>query len=135
MATTKKDEGKNTALVTGRSAAGNPNLDRVVDAIMEGYKPNRAGKSVRQLRIDHTAMKPLEKPIYGIRKMEGADDEIRLLWRAGWYLSAEENYVVEQILADPEQLKVNEQIWAAMEQQGIPVEKEAAEVSDAKVVQ
>lgn len=134
MADKKKSESRDTALVTGRAAAGNPNLDRVVDAVMAGYKPNRAGKSVRQLRIDHTAMKPLEKPIYGIREVEGGDDEIRLLYRAGWYLSAEENYIVENMMKNDKVREVNERIWAAMEAQDIQVEKEAAEVGDAKVV-
>jgi hypothetical protein len=126
--------GRDSALVTGKSAANNPNLDRVLQAIADGYKPNRLGKSARQLRIDHTAMIPLEKPIFAVRTHENGSKEIRQLFRAGWYLSPEENYIAEQILNDPENRKLNDEIYAKMEEAGLTVEKEAAELTDAKVV-
>jgi hypothetical protein len=135
MATNKEvKQGKDSALITGKSAANNPNLDRVIQAITDGYKPNRLGKSARQLRIDHTAMIPLDKPVFAVRTHPNGNKEVRQLYRAGWYLSPEENYIVQQILSDPENQKLNDEIHAKMEEAGLPVEKEAAELTDAKVV-
>ena len=128
------DARNDSALITGKSAANNPNLDRVLKAVTDGYKPNRLGKSLRQLRIDHTAMIPLEKPVFAVRTDAQGNKTIRQLFYAGWYLSPEENYIAQQILEDPENKKVNEQIWAQMEDAGLTVEKEAAEQTDAKVV-
>ena len=132
--TNKPNDRKDSALITGKSAANNPNLDRVLKALEEGYSPNRFGKSTRQLRIDHTAMIPLDRPVFGVRTDGQGNKTVRLLFRAGWYLSPEENFVAKQLLEDEETREVNEQIWAKMEKEGYTVEKEAAEQVDAKVV-
>lgn len=138
MANENKDK-TTSALVTGKHVANNPNLQKVLQNVVDGYKPHRIGKSNRQIRIDHTAMIENDKPIYGYKTVHNestnTDEQIpRLLYRAGWYLSPEENAIKEGILADEANKKLNETIWKQMEQAGMTVEKSPAEVGDAKVV-
>jgi hypothetical protein len=135
MAKSTKDS---SAVITGKGAANNPHLQNVLDSISAGYKPNRIGKSNRQIRIDHTAMFENDKDVYGIRSVEQNGETLsvpQLLFRKGWYLSAEEKHMRDALLTEGSPtLEINEQIWAQMEDAGLEVTKKPAEVSDAKVV-
>lgn len=134
MAKEKKKVDKDSALVTGRSVSNNANLDNVVASIAAGYKPNRQGKSTRQIRIDHTAMIENTKDVWAYRSVDGGAKVPRLVFRAGWYISPEEAYIREQILADTDNKKLNDHIQKEMEAAGLVTEKRPAEIEDAKVV-
>jgi hypothetical protein len=135
MADKKKEE---TAVVTGSGAANNPHLQSVLSSIEAGYKPNRIGKSNRQIRIDHTAMFPNDRDVYGMKTVvqNGAEVQVPvLLFRKGWYLSVEEKHMRDTLLEKgTDTLKMNKQVWQAMEDAGMEVVKKPAEISDSKVV-
>lgn len=132
----KKNADK-SAVVAGSTAANNKHLNTVIEAVRAGYTPHRIGKSNRQLRIDHTAMIPNRRPVYGLKKIQQGEDVVvvpQLLFRAGWYLSAEEAALRDSMLKDPDVAKYNDKVYAAMEEAGMVVEKDPQELPDAKVI-
>lgn len=122
------------ALITERGVRGNANLDKIASDLVANYKPKRHHGSMREFRVDHTAMIPNDKPIYVFQSDEKGERFPQMLFAAGWYLSLEENHVKEEALKDPEVLELNEKIWAAMEAKGMPVEKQAGVAGEVKVV-
>src|SRR5688572_4404741 len=99
----KKKTEIDSALVTETGAANNPNLNRVKEAILKGYKPNRIGKSntILNLRQHRTAMFENEQDVWAWKTDETTGAKTpRLLFRAGWWLSAEEQGIVNALLED-----------------------------------
>lgn len=134
----KKSSKITSAVVAEPHAQNNASLGKVIDALKAGYRTNRMSKanSTIDLRRNRVAMIPNDKPIYAHKK-DGAGNIIgtKLLYRAGWYLSVEDNAFKETLLADPENRELNETIWAAMEEQGVEVEKSVGgSNSESKVV-
>jgi hypothetical protein len=128
-----------TALVAEKKASNNDSLDQVVKDLVKSYRPNRPNTSMRDMRIEHTAMIPNDKDIYAYKKVDPDDEfderkEHFLLFRAGWYLSLEENHLKEKILADPVTAKLNEAIWAAMKNAGMNPVKKSGAPSEVKVI-
>jgi hypothetical protein len=119
-----------TALVAEKKASNNDSLDTVVSDLIRTYVPNRPNASMRDMRIEHTAMIPNDKDIYAY----DSEGQYFVLFRAGWYLSLEENHIKEKILADPEAAKLNEAIWASMKNAGINPVKKSGAPSEVKVI-
>lgn len=132
-----------SALVTEEGVSGNPDLRVMKKALSDGYKANRSTTSrYTTVREYQTAMIENTKPIFALstQKIKDANGEIvdhqilKLLFGAGWYLSIEEEFVRDTILADPKLLAMNEEIWASMEQSGQKVDKAPAVAQSVRVV-
>lgn len=130
IATDKKTE---SAVIAEENAQNNPHFKKIVENLQQGYKPHRMGKANSAIRINNTAMIHNPKPIWGYSNREG-DIAPRLLFRAGWYLSIEEDAMVKALLNDPKTKELNEQMWASMEKAGMTVEKTPPSQKDVKVV-
>lgn len=129
----KKEKDKSgSALVTEVGAQGNPNLEKMKTALSNGYKANRLSRANHNLNIrEHrTAMIENKKPIFAFK----SNGQVKQLFRAGWYVSVEENAMIEEILANEKTRKLNEEIWAHMEANGQDVEKAVGSASDVRVV-
>lgn len=128
----KEKDRKDSALVTEVGAQGNPHLEKMKQALLAGHKAHRLSKANHNLNLrEHrTAMIENKKPIYATDK----NGNVKQLFRAGWYISVEEQAMVDEILANPTTKKLNEDIWAHMEAGGLEVEKAAGSVSDVRVV-
>jgi hypothetical protein len=134
----KKNDEK-SAVVSGKGALNNPHLSSVVDQITKGFKPNRIGRSNRQIRIDNTAMIENTVPVWGFKQVTDDKGEVvrevpQLLFRAGWYLSPTENFVKEELMKDPRTKELNDAIKAKMEEQGVQYEKQPAQQEGEKVI-
>lgn len=132
---TKKSEKSVSAVITEKNASNNPHLDRVVNAVTDGYRATRRVGQTLSLRKHRTAMIPNEKPIWVLVK--GADGKVvgsKLLFGAGWYLSAEEQVMKEELMKDEESRSFNERMWSAMEAQGIDPEKVPGSPHEVRVV-
>lgn len=125
-----------SALITEANAQNNPHLGKILNALQEGYKPNRVGKSMHQIRIDHTAAIPNPTDVWAWRKdpITGKNVEPRLLYRAGWYLSLEDKYVIDQLMEDDDNRRLNKEIQAHREANGLAIEKPSASQKEVKVV-
>lgn len=110
-----------SALVTESDAQDNPHLQKVINALKEGYNAHRVGKSnsVLNLKKHRVAMVPNERSVW----VFGKDNGVREMFRAGWYLSIEENAIKEELLKDPKIKELNETIWGQMEAAGMSVDK------------
>lgn len=126
-----------SALVTEQGAVNNPHLNKVIQNLRDGYKPNAASKANHNLSlaVHRTAMIENPRDIYAWKKdADGNAVKPQVLFRKGWYLSVEEAAMRDAILADEDNQKLNETIWKQMEDSGMEVEKAAGSAKEVRVV-
>lgn len=118
------------ALVTERGVSGNDNVAEVVTDIVRAYRPQNPVNDIETFRINHTAMVPNDRNVYAY----DSEGKPFILFRAGWYLSAEENFIKEKLLSEEDTAQMNEAILSAMERNGKVVKKKPAAPRDVRVV-
>lgn len=138
MARKDNNEKVESALIVEPGASGNPHLKKMIQMLQKGFSLHRGNKQNHSLdlREHNIALIPNPRPIYAWVKDKKTGERIRPqeLFRAGWYVSVAEKALIDEILADPHNKDLNEQIWKTIEDAGLPLDKESGSMKDVKVI-